>query len=65
MVPSHLVAYVEGSGLTHRQRSLVIIVIILLAYMSLGSGVISVMLKITFIDALYFSTVSIETIGWY
>lgn len=55
--------YVKGSGLTHKQRSLVIIVIILLAYMSLGSAVLSVMLKITFIDALYLSVVSIESIG--
>jgi len=54
---------VKGSGLTHKQRSLVIIVIILLAYISLGSAVLSVMLKITFIDALYLSVVSIEGIG--
>ncbi|KIM42108.1 hypothetical protein M413DRAFT_127201 [Hebeloma cylindrosporum] len=54
----------SGTGLTHRQRYLVIIIIILLVYMSLGSGVISVMLKSTFIDALYFSVVSIETIGF-
>jgi hypothetical protein len=31
--------------------------------MSLGSGAASVMLETTFIDALYFSVVSIQTIG--
>jgi len=37
----------------------------LLAYISLGSGVLAFMLKITFIDALYLSVVTIETIGRY
>ncbi|KAF8970415.1 hypothetical protein BDZ97DRAFT_1791260 [Flammula alnicola] len=54
----------SGSGLTHKQRSLVIIIIIMLCYVSLGSLLLSVTLKIDFIDALYLSVVSIETIGF-
>ena len=52
-----------GSGLTPKQRSLVIIIIVLLCYLSLGSLILAVMLKMDFIDALYLSVVSIETIG--
>ncbi|KAH9477477.1 Outward-rectifier potassium channel TOK1 [Psilocybe cubensis] len=54
----------SGSGLTHKQRSLVIIVIVLLCYVSIGSLILAIMLNITFIDALYFSVVSIETVGF-
>ncbi|PPQ88573.1 hypothetical protein CVT25_009953 [Psilocybe cyanescens] len=54
----------SGSGLTHKQRSLVIIVIVLLCYVSIGSLILAIMLKITFIDALYLSVVSIETVGF-
>ncbi|KAF8871171.1 hypothetical protein CPB84DRAFT_1716808 [Gymnopilus junonius] len=53
-----------GSGLTPKQRSLVIIIIVLLGYLSLGSLIIAVMLRMDFIDALYLSVVSIETIGF-
>lgn len=52
-----------GSGLTHKQRSLVIIIIVLLGYLSLGSFILAVMLKMAFIDGLYLSVVTIETIG--
>ena len=54
-----------GSGLTHKQRSLVIIVIVLLCYIALGALVLSVMMKLNFIDALYLAVVSIETIGMF
>ncbi|EDR12585.1 tandem pore domain K+ channel [Laccaria bicolor S238N-H82] len=54
----------SGSGLTHKQRSLVIIVIVLLCYIALGALVLSVMMKLNFIDALYLAVVSIETIGF-
>ncbi|KAF8156864.1 hypothetical protein B0H34DRAFT_475992 [Crassisporium funariophilum] len=54
----------SGSGLTHKQRSLVIIIIVLLCYIALGSAIQTVMLHINFIDALYFTVVSIETIGF-
>ena len=52
-----------GSGLTHKQRSLVIIIIVLLCYITLGSLVQTFMLKITFIDSLYFTVVTVESIG--
>ncbi|KAF5389779.1 hypothetical protein D9757_006017 [Collybiopsis confluens] len=54
----------SGSGLTRKQRSLVIIVILLLVYIAFGAGVMSVMLELNFIDALYFTVCSIETIGF-
>lgn len=52
-----------GSGLTVKQRSLLIILIILLCYVSLASALLAVTLNITFLDGLYLSVVSIETIG--
>jgi potassium channel subfamily K, other eukaryote len=55
---------ISGSGLTRKQRSLVIIIIILLCYIALGSLVNSVLVDLAFIDALYFSTVTIESIGY-
>ncbi|KAF8191131.1 tandem pore domain K+ channel [Pholiota molesta] len=53
-----------GSGLTHKQRSLVIIIIILLCYISLGAFLLAITLNIAFLDALYLTVVSIETIGF-
>ncbi|KAL0957982.1 hypothetical protein HGRIS_000159 [Hohenbuehelia grisea] len=53
----------SGSGLTRKQRSLVIIIIILLSYITLGSLVHTYLLNLTFIDALYFTVVTIETVG--
>ncbi|KAH9939855.1 hypothetical protein B0H21DRAFT_885240 [Amylocystis lapponica] len=53
-----------GSGLTRRQRALVIIVILLLLYIALGALVNSLLLNLSYIDGLYFTTVSIETIGF-
>ncbi|TFK37156.1 hypothetical protein BDQ12DRAFT_653043 [Crucibulum laeve] len=53
-----------GSGLTHKQRSLVISIIILLCYIALGALVHGYLLHLTFIDALYFTVASIETIGF-
>jgi hypothetical protein len=57
------VTTIIGSGLTHKQRSLLIIIIVLLCYVSFGSLAQTRMLNIPFIDALYFSVLSIETIG--
>ncbi|KAJ6469379.1 hypothetical protein C8R45DRAFT_1078707 [Mycena sanguinolenta] len=54
----------SGSGLTRRQRSLVIIVILLLSYIALGALIHSFLLHLNFIDAMYFTLVSIETIGF-
>ena len=52
-----------GSGLTRKQRSLVISVIVLISYIALGSLVNTFMMKLTFLDALYFTVVTLETIG--
>jgi len=49
--------------LTPKQRSVVVIVIILLSYISFGSFIEAKLLNISFINALYFSVVTIETIG--
>ncbi|KAF9236055.1 hypothetical protein BU15DRAFT_77364 [Melanogaster broomeanus] len=54
----------SGSGLTRRQRSLVIIIIVLFCYIALGALVNSFLLKLSFINGLYFTVVSIETIGF-
>ena len=61
--PTIFLTTIIGSGLTHKQRSLLIIIIVLLCYVSFGSLVQARLLKIAFIDALYFSVLSIETIG--
>ncbi|GJE86492.1 voltage-gated potassium channel protein [Phanerochaete sordida] len=54
----------SGSGLTRRQRALVIIVMLLLVYIAFGALVNSFLLSLNFIDALYFTVVTIETIGF-
>jgi potassium channel subfamily K len=41
----------------------VILVILLLCYIAFGSLIHSITLHLNFIDAMYFSLVSIETIG--
>ncbi|KAG9311807.1 hypothetical protein JVU11DRAFT_8054 [Chiua virens] len=53
-----------GSGLTRRQRSLVIIIIGLFCYLALGALVNSLLLDLSFINGLYFTVVTIETIGF-
>ncbi|KAF8067790.1 hypothetical protein FPV67DRAFT_1493564 [Lyophyllum atratum] len=54
----------SGSGLTRKQRTLVISVITLLTYIALGALVETFLLELTFINALYFTVVTIETIGF-
>ncbi|KAF8217673.1 hypothetical protein K438DRAFT_1795430 [Mycena galopus ATCC 62051] len=54
----------SGSGLTRRQRSLVILVILLLCYIALGALITSFLMSLDFIDAMYFALVSIETVGF-
>ncbi|KAJ3872872.1 hypothetical protein F5051DRAFT_381756 [Lentinula edodes] len=54
----------SGSGLTRKQRSLVIMVIVLLVYIAFGALIESILLKLNFIDALYFTICSIEAIGF-
>lgn len=53
-----------GSGLTRKQRALMIIVIVLLVYIAFGALVNSFLLHLNFIDGLYFTVVTIETIGF-
>jgi potassium channel subfamily K len=53
-----------GSGLTRKQRSLVLSVMILLCYIAFGALVQTFLIDgITFLNALYFTVVTIETIG--
>ncbi|EIN08970.1 voltage-gated potassium channel [Punctularia strigosozonata HHB-11173 SS5] len=54
----------SGSGLTRKQRSLVIMIIVFLSYLAMGALVDCYILNLTFIDGLYFSIVTIETIGF-
>ncbi|GBE87357.1 hypothetical protein SCP_1100320 [Sparassis crispa] len=54
----------SGSGLTRKQRALVIIEIILLLYVAFGAAINSILLHLSYIDGLYFTVVSIETIGF-
>ncbi|KXN82959.1 hypothetical protein AN958_01994 [Leucoagaricus sp. SymC.cos] len=51
------------SGLTEKQRSLTIIIIVLLCYIAFGAAVHTSLLSLRFIDALYFTVVCIETVG--
>ncbi|KAI0790498.1 hypothetical protein C8Q75DRAFT_806406 [Abortiporus biennis] len=54
----------SGSGLTRKQRSLAIVVMTLLIYMALGALAQSFLRDLSFIDGLYFTVVTIETIGF-
>ncbi|OSD08778.1 hypothetical protein PYCCODRAFT_1401521 [Trametes coccinea BRFM310] len=54
----------RGSGLTRKQRSLMIVFIVLLVYIAFGALINSILLHLSFINGLYFSVVSIETIGF-
>ena len=52
-----------GSGLTQKQKELVIMGMVFLVYLSLGSLVFAFVLHISFIDALYFSLCTITTVS--
>lgn len=54
----------SGSGLTRKQRTLMIMLIILFVYIALGSLINSFLLSLSFINALYFTVTTIETIGF-
>jgi potassium channel subfamily K len=57
----------SGSGLTEKQRSLVIAVMILLCYIGLGSLVFSFLIvtpHLTFIDSLYFTVCTVTSVGF-
>jgi potassium channel subfamily K len=60
----HVTFSPAGSGLTRKQRSLVIIDIIFLSYTALGALLSSLMMHLTFIDGLYFTIVTNLTIGF-
>jgi potassium channel subfamily K len=53
-----------GSGLTRKQSALVVVVILLLGYIAFGAMINSFLGHLSFIDALYFTVVTIETIGF-
>ncbi|SGY76217.1 BQ5605_C005g03475 [Microbotryum silenes-dioicae] len=54
----------SGSGLTEKQRALVIAVMSLLCYLGLGSLVFSFMEDFSYIDSLYFTIVTITSVGF-
>ncbi|KAJ1302364.1 hypothetical protein OPQ81_001178 [Rhizoctonia solani] len=54
----------SGSGLTRKQRLLVIIVMVLLCYIALGAMCYSFIMNLSFQNGLYFTVVSIETVGF-
>jgi potassium channel subfamily K len=49
---------------SRRQRSLLIIVMLLLVYIAFGALVNSFLIDLDFINGLYFTVVSIETVGF-
>ena len=51
----------SGSGLTNKQRSLVMIVMILLVWVAVGAGVYSALIGLPFHTSLYFTVVTIES----
>ena len=53
-----------GSGITLRQRSLVIITMIFLTYIALGALISSLMMSLTFVNGLFFTIVTTLTIGF-
>ncbi|PWN23534.1 hypothetical protein BCV69DRAFT_279462 [Microstroma glucosiphilum] len=53
-----------GSGLTPKQTHLVIVVMVLLVYMSIGSLIWSILLSLPFMTALYFTVVLLLAVGF-
>ncbi|KAI9462782.1 voltage-gated potassium channel [Lactarius psammicola] len=54
----------SGSGITRRQRSLVIITMIFLTYVAFGALMSSLMMTLTFLNGLFFTIVTTLTIGF-
>ncbi|KAI0000703.1 hypothetical protein BJV74DRAFT_882769 [Russula compacta] len=54
----------SGSGITRKQRSLVIITMIFLTYIALGALISSLMMSLTYLNGLFFSIVTTLTIGF-
>ncbi len=53
-----------GSGLTQKQKELVIICMIFLTYLSLGSLVFAFVMELNFEESIYFSLVTVATVGF-
>ena len=54
----------SGSGVTRKQRSLVIITIIFLTYIAIGALISSFSMSLTFVNGLFFTIVTTLTIGF-
>lgn len=54
----------NGSGLTQKQRSLIILVMVFFIYVALCALVNTFILDRPFLDAMYYTIVSVETIGF-
>jgi hypothetical protein len=54
----------QGSGVTRKQRSLVIITIIFLTYIGMGALISSLMMSLSFVNGLFFTIVTTLTIGF-
>jgi hypothetical protein len=54
----------SGSGITRRQRSLVIITMIFLSYVAFGALLFSLTMSLTFLNGLFFTIVTTLTIGF-
>ncbi|KAI0056615.1 voltage-gated potassium channel [Artomyces pyxidatus] len=54
----------SGSGVTRKQRSLVIITIVFLSYIALGALISSLMMYLSFLNGLFFTIVTTLTIGF-
>lgn len=54
----------SGSGLTNKQTQLVIVVMVLLVYLSIGSLIWSLMLNLVFETALYFTVTTTLAVGF-
>lgn len=63
-MPVYVLTSYVGSGLTRKQRALVIVVILLMVYIAFGAMCNTFIMGLHYVDALYFTTVSIETIGF-
>ncbi|THH10632.1 hypothetical protein EW145_g1213 [Phellinidium pouzarii] len=54
----------SSSGLTRKQRSLLIVVMLLLVWIAIGGLVNSLLMDLSFINGMYFTVAVIETIGF-
>jgi len=64
MCSSHVLTPRLGSGVTRKQRSLVIITIIFLTYIAIGALISSLSMSLSFVNGLFFTIVTTLTIGF-